>query len=97
MGAPTLMAAGMQAGGGLMGFFSSRDSAKEAEKIGAKEAAAAQVRALAGMSDLLGGRTRPPREGDLVKVPGAPPGDARYAGPPLRAVARPSWTARRVM
>jgi phage terminase large subunit-like protein len=74
-----------------------KEITKEAEKIGAKEAAAAQVRALAGMSDLLGGRTRPPREGDLVKVPGAPPGDARYAGPPLRAVARPSWTARRVM
>jgi len=71
--------------------------AKEAEKIGAKEAAAAQVLALSAMSDALAGHSRAPRPGDILKVPGAPPGDSRYAGPSLRAASRPSWQQRRVI
>lgn len=73
--------------------------AKEAEKIGAKEAAAVQVRALAEMSAALRPRAAPgtePRELGPMKVAGALPGDARYAGPARVPPVRP-WQQRRVM
>jgi phage terminase large subunit-like protein len=75
-----------------------KEIAKEAEKQGAAARSAAQVRALAEMSDVIGGRSKPPAEGEVMKVRGAPPGDSRYAGPPpLAAMGRPSWTQRRAM
>ena len=73
-----------------------KEIAKEAAAQGSAARAAAQVRALAGMSDALAGRA--PREGEAMKVAGASPGDPRYAGPPPRtAIAREPWTARRVL
>ncbi len=74
-----------------------REIAKEAEKQTAAERAAAQVKALSAMSDALAGRTRELKPGEVMKVEGAPPGDARHPGPPLRQVSRPGWQQRRVM
>lgn len=74
-----------------------KEIAKEAERAGAKERAAAQVLALSRMSDALAGRSREPKPGEIMKVEGAPPGDSRYAGPPMRSASRPSWQQRRVM
>ncbi len=51
----------------------------------------------AKLAGRFGGAPRAP-EGQLIKVPGARPGDARYAGPPqARGLAGPNWRKRGVL
>ena len=73
-----------------------KEAAAMAEKVTAVEGAKRQVDALAKMSDALAGRSSAPKEGDVIKVAGAPPGDARYPGPPPVAQAVP-WQRRRAL
>ena len=60
------------------------------------EDAAASCAAAAEMSNILAGRARPPPEPGPQPVEGAPPGDARYGGPPRAAPRVPHWRARSV-
>ena len=73
-----------------------KEAAMAAEKHTKAEGTKRQVDALARMSDALAGRSSAPKEGDLIKVEGAPPGDARYPGPPPVAQAVP-WQRRRAL
>lgn len=80
----------------LAGLSDEREAVRAADEHEAEEEARSQVHLAAEMNARLSRRGAPPDPGPM-KVEGAPPGDARYPGPPPFAVGRvPSWRTRSV-
>ncbi|MEK9647018.1 MAG: hypothetical protein VW547_15880 [Alphaproteobacteria bacterium] len=81
----------------LAGLSDEKEIARGATEQEQADEAAEQCAAAADMNALLVARRHgaAPTDPGPMKVEGAPPGDARYAGPPPRAMARPGgWRTR---